>query len=169
MTLTHSPAAPDAATLFSVRLEVGAQRLRVAGDLDLTTAPALLDAARVLHDLAAGPITIDLDDVTFCDAAGLNALVVLAAEHRGRGGRLHVENVSPRLRRTFCAGRASWLLQPAVPRRPRTDSRVVGCPRCGWSARIAREGADRHLKYRCRCHFKPGTEDLVRLWLGAGN
>ncbi|WP_460605396.1 anti-sigma factor antagonist [Jatrophihabitans fulvus] len=126
MTLTHS-AALDAAQLFTARLDVAERRLHVGGELDLATAPALRDAARVLHDLVSGPITVDLDDVTFCDAAGLDVLVELAEEHRGRGERLRIVNVSARLRRTFAVGRGAWLLPPSAPRpAARTDSRVVG-------------------------------------------
>ena len=70
---TTSPDAP-----FDLEVQPsrsGTTIVTVAGEVDLVTAPALRDA---LLDpvLCPGPkVTVDLRSVTFCDAAGLGALV----------------------------------------------------------------------------------------------
>jgi len=57
----------------------GWARLRVRGELDLSTAADLLDA---LNESApqAPVVTVDLGEVTFIDSAGLRALLSLRGE-----------------------------------------------------------------------------------------
>jgi len=64
--------------------------LHVSGELDLTTAAALLSCVRDLAD--GGHIQVDLDfsDVRLCDAAGLRALVAGREWLRDLGGTLVV-------------------------------------------------------------------------------
>ncbi|MET9617644.1 STAS domain-containing protein [Kitasatospora indigofera] len=61
--------------------------LALRGELDLYTAPALTRALRVhLDRCPPGTIGLDLSGVTFCDCAGLGALLA-AREHGALGGR----------------------------------------------------------------------------------
>jgi anti-sigma B factor antagonist len=53
--------------------------LRLSGEIDMATAPAL--EAALLVALAAGrPVTLDMKDVTFIDSSGLKVIVSAAAE-----------------------------------------------------------------------------------------
>ena len=72
----------------------GTTWLRVAGELDLLTAPELNDA---LH--AAGEdVVLDLRDLTFVDSTGL---AVLVAHRRARGASLRIEVPQPSVVRAF--------------------------------------------------------------------
>ncbi|MEV4709659.1 STAS domain-containing protein [Actinoplanes sp. NPDC049316] len=66
--------------------------VEVTGELDLATAPALLE--RVRTGLAGGPeaIVLDLAGVTFCDSSGINALMDAHTLAGGRGTTLRVVN-----------------------------------------------------------------------------
>ncbi len=63
--------------------------MRVVGELDLATAPLLVESAMILQ-ARPGPVTIDLQSVTFFDAAALGALVDIAARHRESENELQV-------------------------------------------------------------------------------
>jgi anti-anti-sigma factor len=53
--------------------------LRLSGEIDMATAPALQEALIVA--LADGrPVTVDMRDVTFIDSSGLKVIVTAAAE-----------------------------------------------------------------------------------------
>ena len=60
--------------------------ITVAGELDFVTADALVERARTELVGGEGPVTIDAGQLTFCDSAGISALVQLRklAEQRGR-------------------------------------------------------------------------------------
>ena len=64
--------------------------LHVSGELDLSTAPALLACVRDLADSGCTQIDLDLSDVEFCDGAGLTALVTGREWLRDAGGTLVV-------------------------------------------------------------------------------
>jgi anti-anti-sigma factor len=54
----------------------GAQaRLSVGGEIDLLTAPALVEAANEALDTSPTVLVLDLGQVTFCDSAGVAAMV----------------------------------------------------------------------------------------------
>ena len=72
--------------------------VRVFGEVDLATAPAL---AEVLAQVASGSVIADLTDVTFMDAAGLNALVAAQRYLERHGASLFVQGASARLERLF--------------------------------------------------------------------
>ena len=77
---------------FSVKEheEAGIRVLRVAGELDIATAPRLcarLDATRVGR---RPRLLVDLSDVDFCDSTGLRALLGAASEVRAHGGRFAI-------------------------------------------------------------------------------
>jgi anti-anti-sigma factor len=69
----------------------GVVRLSVNGELDMSNAHLLHEAARAA--LATGPLTtllLDCHALTFLDAAGISAMVRLAGELRSGGGTLSV-------------------------------------------------------------------------------
>jgi anti-anti-sigma factor len=71
--------------------------LAARGDLDMATAPTLVEAAeRVLGDQPAGELIVDLAGVGFCDSAGINALIHLRKR----------------------ADQAGWLIRVARPQAP---------------------------------------------------
>jgi anti-sigma B factor antagonist len=51
--------------------------LAVSGELDMSTSPDLLNTALPLIDAGRRLLVLDLNDVTFCDSAGLSAFVQL--------------------------------------------------------------------------------------------
>jgi anti-anti-sigma factor len=73
--------------------------VEIGGELDLRTAGGL---RTVLTELAAdghGHVVVDLAGVTFCDAAGLGALVAGNNRLAERGGMLRLVGVRPAQRR----------------------------------------------------------------------
>jgi anti-sigma B factor antagonist len=72
----------------------------VAGELDLRTAPLLVDRTVAAVDWA-GPaeLTLDLADVTFCDSAGISALVQLRRRCEENGWQFRIVNPQPQVRR----------------------------------------------------------------------
>jgi anti-anti-sigma factor len=73
--------------------------LRLAGEIDMATAPALQEA--LLLALADGrPVTVDMRDVTFIDSSGLKVVVASAAETPS-GEPLTVKNPSAAVRRVL--------------------------------------------------------------------
>ena len=92
---------------MTAELEVRNQTLggclivRVAGELDLATAPVLRD--HVLGQLALGQtnLVIDLGRVPFLDSTGVSALVVAHREADARGGSVRLAGARRSVRRVF--------------------------------------------------------------------
>ncbi len=80
----------DPQVSFEVHKEPERTRLSVSGDLDLASAPLLAERAVALVPEAPGQLVIDFSGVTFCDSAGIRALLTVrnAAERAGRELRL---------------------------------------------------------------------------------
>jgi anti-sigma B factor antagonist len=79
---------------LSVSVEGGVGTIRVRGDLDITTAPALRDLAlSVLRD-GATRLVVDCIDLTFIDSAGLNVLVQAHRAARAQRGTLTIRRPS---------------------------------------------------------------------------
>jgi stage II sporulation protein AA (anti-sigma F factor antagonist) len=78
-----------------------AVRIRVLGDLDLASAPALERALSDVEATDAKSMVLDLDGLDFMDSTGLRT--VLAADMRSRadGGRMAVTRGSPQVQRLF--------------------------------------------------------------------
>src|SRR5207247_10069830 len=73
--------------------------LRLVGEIDMATAPALQEA--LLVTLTDGrPVTVDMKDVTFIDSSGLKVIVSAAAETGSRGP-LTVKDPSAVVRRVL--------------------------------------------------------------------
>lgn len=106
--LSNDPRPADSDLLIGLNFCSG--RLSLAGELDDATAPRLLEAATVLRDLGGSDLVIDLAKLDFVCAAGLNALVRIAAAQQADGYALRLTNLPAGLRRYFTLGRADWLL-----------------------------------------------------------
>ena len=80
----------------------GERGLRLAGELDLVSAPLLIEAfANMANDGGAdGQARVDLSDLTFMDSSGLHALVEIARAQNGHGP-LIVEGASAIVLRLF--------------------------------------------------------------------
>ncbi len=89
------PTMDDAA--FSVGVDRAPQgagvTVRVAGDVDLTTAEELERAVR--EQLASAPVMLDLSGVTFMDSSGLRALDALVRHARADGRELRIATALP--------------------------------------------------------------------------
>jgi anti-sigma B factor antagonist len=64
--------------------------LRLAGEIDMDTAPAVRNAAlRALRQHSA-TLNIDLSEVTFMDSTGLEVLLATRRRTEAEGGQLHI-------------------------------------------------------------------------------
>jgi anti-sigma B factor antagonist len=83
-----------------VRSEQGHAIATVAGEIDMSTVTQLRDR---LFELAASRrnLVIDLDQVTFIDATGLNAMAGIANRTAANGGTLHVVCSRPKILTLF--------------------------------------------------------------------
>jgi anti-sigma B factor antagonist len=73
--------------------------VQLAGELDVATVPALI---RFLHELGAGTrahLVVDLTALTFCDCAGLTALLDAHRKATSDGGWLRLSAVTTRVER----------------------------------------------------------------------
>ena len=78
--------------------DAGSVRLRLRGELDLASAPALADRLDELRDRHAD-VVLDLDELAFIDMSGLR-VALSAAEEASRDGRsFAVTHGSPAVRR----------------------------------------------------------------------
>ncbi len=78
---------------FSLEIDAQEERtvFRLAGELDMATAPQLEEALRTGEHLNASEIVFDLRDLSFLDSMGLSAL--LRARSAGRDGHRKVSFV----------------------------------------------------------------------------
>jgi anti-anti-sigma factor len=77
----------------------GAATVRMRGELDIATAGQAYTYLRDVVDSQRGPVTIDLADLTFCDAAGLGVLARVAGHARRSGRSLTLTAARPSLLR----------------------------------------------------------------------
>ena len=88
--MTHQPLGAARAPIFSLSVSEAAGGKAVvaaAGELDVATAPQLLNAVASLAQQGTSAIAIDLSALTFIDSSGINALrtAVRSANARGVG------------------------------------------------------------------------------------
>lgn len=78
---------------FAVRVERDGDGLavRVVGELDIATAPALESAMLGALESEAGSILVDLEQVSFIDSMGIRVLVWATRECREDRDRLHID------------------------------------------------------------------------------
>ena len=89
---------------FSIRFERegGTVVVRVAGELDLTTAPELEHGLTSLIDGQGNmSVRLELGGLTFIDSTGLTALVRALKQARDRGGDLTLANPTPQTLRVL--------------------------------------------------------------------
>jgi anti-anti-sigma factor len=77
----------------------GAARVRLCGELDITTVADLARWVELLRLDSRERLVIDLSAVTFCDAAGLGALTTLHRNLRSEGRQLTLHDVPMAVRR----------------------------------------------------------------------
>jgi anti-sigma B factor antagonist len=90
----------DQALTIRVRREPGYVIVTVAGEIDFGTV-SRLRARLVALAAAGGPLLVDLDQVSFIDAAGFGALVSTASRAAMHGTALHVVCARRQTRRLF--------------------------------------------------------------------
>src|SRR5580693_5948518 len=90
----------DYGLTIEVHQEPGHVLVTVAGEVDIATVPRLRE--RLAAPAASGrPLIVDLDPVTFIDAAGLGALAGAANRAAACGGSLHAVCNRRQVRRLF--------------------------------------------------------------------
>jgi anti-sigma B factor antagonist len=84
--------------------------LRLTGELDMASAPELLE--RVEDALAAGDtrVLVDLTELSFCDSAGLNAFIRGDRRCTGAGGWLRLTGASGHVARVLAISGLTDLL-----------------------------------------------------------
>ncbi|MFD3802957.1 STAS domain-containing protein [Streptomyces sp. NPDC058611] len=93
--------------------------VRVGGEIDIDRAPLLGDVLHNVITQADGPdeIVVDLDGLTFCDSAGLNAFVRAHHLARQHGRRLRLHAPRPQVVQLLEMSGVDQLFQ-ITPRRP---------------------------------------------------
>ena len=86
--------------------------ITVCGELDLDTAPYLTDLVEQVAAGHPGRVIIDMADVTFVSAAGLNSLLRANDIVTRTGGRLLLRSPSPQTRRILAMTGTEHLVQP---------------------------------------------------------
>jgi anti-sigma B factor antagonist len=90
----------DYGLTIEVRQEPGHVLVTVAGEVDIATVDQLQE--RLATSASSGqPLIVDLDPVTFIDAAGLGVLAGTASRAAAYGGSLHVVCARHQVRRLF--------------------------------------------------------------------
>jgi anti-anti-sigma factor len=77
----------------------GKATIRVRGELDIATADQAYAYLRDVVDNQDGPVTMNLAELTFCDAAGLGVLARVAGHARRTGRSLRLTAARPALLR----------------------------------------------------------------------
>ena len=77
----------------------GKATVRVTGELDIATADQAYAYLRDIVDSQAGPVTMNLAELTFCDAAGLGVLARVAGYAKRSGRSLKLTAARPSLLR----------------------------------------------------------------------
>ncbi|TFV47459.1 STAS domain-containing protein [Blastococcus sp. TF02A-35] len=80
---------------FLVSVDLGTATVTVTGELDQTTAHHVLDGLAALTGTGHRRWSVDMGQVTFCDAAGLRSLVTGHHLARRHGSALVLERPSP--------------------------------------------------------------------------
>ncbi len=78
---------------LSARIGRGCTAVRLAGEIDMETAPKLHDVLQKVTDEGATRVVLDFADVTFMDSSGLGALMVWFKQLVDLGGRLCIASV----------------------------------------------------------------------------
>jgi anti-sigma B factor antagonist len=90
----------------------GGATIRLAGDLDMASAPLINEALQMVPLARSRQIRLDLSAVSFCDCAGLNALIAGDRSLRAAGGRLTLVDPSAPTRRLLLLTGLDRVLAP---------------------------------------------------------
>lgn len=77
----------------------GKATVKVRGELDIATADQAYAYLRDVVDSQNGPVTVNLSELSFCDAAGLGVLAKVAGHARRSGRSLKLTGARPALLR----------------------------------------------------------------------
>ena len=83
----------------------GRRTLVVRGELDMSTAPRLIDAAAALLEDAERGISIDISRLDFLDSAGMHAILAIKAASEVHQFDLELTRGSPQVERVFAITR----------------------------------------------------------------
>ncbi|MFI7024531.1 STAS domain-containing protein [Micromonospora sp. NPDC049900] len=86
---------------YAERLGGGPTRLRLAGELDMSTAGQLNAVIDRLADAGERRLLVDLTDLTFCDSTGISVFVRGDNRAAAEGGWLRVTGASGRVERVL--------------------------------------------------------------------
>lgn len=81
--------------MAQLQVTVDGSRIALAGELDVQTAPQLLDEAAPA--CAQGDLVVDCAGLTFLDSSGVGALVTLRKRCEDAGGRVRLVEVPGRI------------------------------------------------------------------------
>lgn len=93
---------------FAIELHeqrTGRRTLVVRGELDMSTAPHLIDAAAALLEDAERGISIDISGLQFLDSAGMRAILAIKAASEVHQFDLELTSGSPQVERVFAITR----------------------------------------------------------------
>ncbi|GLW72741.1 hypothetical protein Kpho02_50400 [Kitasatospora phosalacinea] len=122
--MAEQPAPPTQLTA-AVSVHATVAHLRLSGELDLDTVPEVEAAVRTA--LLGHPriMIVEASALSFCDCAGLGALLRARRRITDDGGTFHLENPSPRLLRLAALTGTATALGLVVPvSRPRPEPQV---------------------------------------------
>jgi anti-anti-sigma factor len=88
--------------------------VRASGEIDIATAPHLVDAVVDCLRQQCRIVFVDLTDVSFMDCAGISALVRARAEASDRNAKVHLTAWSAAVERVLVLAGATQLLPPAA-------------------------------------------------------
>lgn len=77
---------------FTIASDGTGSLVKVSGEVDVETAPDLLEAVRLVHECRAEDVTLDLADVDLIDSRGLATLVVAHRHLAEHGHRLRLRS-----------------------------------------------------------------------------
>jgi anti-sigma B factor antagonist len=109
----HQRTSEEAPNFSAVATHVdGRTVVELRGELDMATAPALAERLQQLTDGGAGPVTLDVSGLEFCDSSGLAVLVESHRRGRARGVTVALRSPSRALRRLLSVTHLEDLLEP---------------------------------------------------------
>jgi anti-sigma B factor antagonist len=103
MSSTTGGSGDAAAERFAVAEDIGASEalLRLQGELDHDTAPALRAALGRCEDAGSPRILVDFSDLEFCDSTGLNVMLDARARAQARGAAVELVGLGRGVSRVF--------------------------------------------------------------------
>lgn len=90
---------PARATVVDITTDPAGATLTVDGDLDLASAPLVMDRTAPVLRQGGGELTLDLAKVGFCDSTGITALIRLRQLCDQSDWRLRTVNLQDTVRR----------------------------------------------------------------------